>query len=308
MSLIILNKSPRLNIFSPEIYKRLGRKIFNKTRGPQAVTASLCRGLDEIKYEYKLNPPTTEITENDIVWVNESIEALRFAIKLKGGKNYRLIAGPNLIIVPEQSNGIISSAKIDIILQPSDWTKNFMASLKPDLDDKIKVWPAGVAMPILNESLKTNGLLVYLKDSRAERLLPEIRSSLQRQNRSFEIIKYNKFQQSEYFAKLGKSRALIYLGNSESQGLALQEAWARNIPTLVLNKEYFEYKKYKFPAEKISAPYLNDQNGIFFDTNNFEEKFLEFWSKLTSFQPREYVLNNLSDKICAQKFLAIINN
>lgn len=305
MSLIILTKSPKISLFSQESYKRILAKILNRNRGPKAVTSSLLRGLKSINYPYKLNPRADEINDDDTIWVNESLEALKWAVKSK--ENNKLIIGPNLVITPLDRNGIICDDSIDIILQPSEWTKNFYISIKPALSEKIKVWPAGVEIPDLIQTPKIIDVLIYIKNYPKNNLLEKIKMCLINKNMTFDLVVYGKFKQSDYFNKLQKSKSLIYISNSESQGLSIQEAWARNIPTLALDQNIFKYKQYHFPSIHISAPYLNDQAGMFFNFNNFNEVFAKFWNNLNGFTPREYVINNLSDKVCAQKFINIIN-
>ncbi len=307
MTLIILNKSPVVNFFSKELYKIFLRKIIGKNRGPNGVTESIIRGLNELNYEYKLNPNTKEINSGDVIWVNESIEALKWAINFKK-ETQKLVAGPNLVIFPTDENEVLCGKNIDIILQPSAWTKDLMSSIKPELEKKIKIWPAGVFVPNKTNIIKDINVLIYTKNNSKKELLEKIKNKLKEDNKKVETIDYGTFKQKEYFDLLERSEMMIYIANSESQGLALQEAWARNIPTLVFDKEKFEHNGKTFKYEKISAPYLNEESGMFFKENDFIEKYNEFISKINSFKPKEYVINNLSDKVCTQKFLEIINN
>lgn len=307
MTLIILNKSPTVNIFSKELYKNILRKLIGKKRGPNGVTESIIRGLNELNYEYKLNPSIKDISPTDIIWVNESIGALRWTIDFKK-ENNSLVVGPNLVIFPTDEKEVLCNPKIDIILQPSEWTKELMLSIKNELENKIKIWPAGVFVPNEINTDKDIDVLIYTKNNSKNELLENIKNILKEKRQKIETIDYGTFKQKGYFDLLNRSKIMIYLANSESQGLALQEAWARNIPTLVFDKEKFEHNGKTFKYEKISAPYLNEESGMFFKEDNFMEKYSEFISKLNIFKPKNYVINNLSDKVCAQKFLEIINN
>lgn len=306
MSLIIVTKSSKLDPFSLETYKRLLRTLTKRNRGPSSVTTSLMRGLDELSYDYKLNPTREEIGTADTVWVNESIDALYYAITNR--EKYRhLIVGPNLVVTTSESESIITDTRIDTILQPSEWTKDFMTSQESTLENKVQIWPAGVSIPESNTQKKTSDVLLFIKNDVEDSLLEKIQTLLQKENLSFTILHYGTFKQSDYFSMLNKTKFLIYLSNSESQGLALQEAWVRDVPTLVFNRGYFEYKEYTFKNDKISAPYLTKQTGMFFNSNNFEEVFYDFINDLKKFTPKQYVIDNLSDKVCAQKFLQIIS-
>ena len=99
---------------------------------------------------------------------------------------------------------------------------------------------------------------------------------------------------------------IIYLQASESQGLALQEAWSYNVPTLVYQNEKMVYKGYTIEAEKLSAPYLTNEAGQFFTLDNLKEILSNL--NLNNFDPKRYCEDNLSDKKSTQKYLAIIRN
>jgi hypothetical protein len=303
MSLIIITKSPDSNFFSLENYKKVLKFILNKQRGPSSVTASLIRGLKEINFDFKLNPTINQIQENDTLFINESVEALSWCLNSK--KNYKIIAGPNLVVMPNDYNSIICNEKIDIILEPSKWVKNLITSIKPELSPKIKIWAAGVSIPQNNKKEKKY-YLIYFKKTDDKKLIKKIKNEFKKNKINYKIIIYGKFNQQKYFKKLEESFGLIYIAKTESQCLALQEAWARNVPTMVLEDNLFKHKNINFKDEKMAAPYLNDKIGLFFNPDNFEEQFKYFISNLRHFTPRECVANNLSDKVCTEKFLDII--
>ena len=88
---------------------------------------------------------------------------------------------------------------------------------------------------------------------------------------------------------------MIYLSVSESQGLAMFEAWARNVSTLVWEKGEYEGDG-KSISGKISAPYLTDQVGLAFSSVEDFSRQLEVFLKF-GFNPRKYVEENFSNKI-----------
>ena len=101
---------------------------------------------------------------------------------------------------------------------------------------------------------------------------------------------------------------MIYLSESESQGLALQEAWIRNVPTLVWDGGYWQCGKYKWQGSS-SAPYLTKDCGMFFKgKEDFINKFETFLKNLPNFQPREYSLENFTDETATKNYLKIIND
>jgi hypothetical protein len=242
------------------------------------------------------------VTEPQLLGLLWAVYAFTWAIKNKHMYK-KLVVGPNLVITPKDHNAIITNDAIDIILQPSLWTKQFLLSFEPRLEHKIKLWPAGVEIPKESTLQKTIDVLIYSKNKMKYKLLETICNELKQKQLTYTILEYGSFKQATYFKKLNEAKMLIYLSNSESQGLALQEAWARDIPTLVFNRGYYEYKGNHFVNEHISAPYLNNMTGTFFNEETFSTQFPFFLNNLDRFTPKKYVEQNLSDRVCAEKFL-----
>src|SRR5690606_42099613 len=126
-----------------EFWKYLARRIMRKYTGPDAVKDSLIRGLTELDIDFRLNNPSV----GDTVTVLSGPNALKDAIKNKrAGRIRKLVAGPNIVILPNYNDGLILDNAIDIILVPSDWVAELWTKEVPKIADKIKVWPAGVAI------------------------------------------------------------------------------------------------------------------------------------------------------------------
>jgi len=285
-------------------FKKYIKNHFLHYGGPSAVLESLIRGFDILNIDYQLNPKTKDIS--DIVCVISGADALKWAVEAKKqGKIKKIIAGPNIAVTPEDAGGILLDEAIDLVIVPSQWVKDFYSSFKTGFNKKIRVWPAGVKIyPESKQERK--GCLIY-KKSIDEELFDFIIQYLKSQNIDYKVIKYRKYKKEKYFKLLNKVKFAIFLSESESQGLALQEAWARNIPTLVWNRGYWQYKQYKWQGSS-SAPYLNDGCGMFFeDRDDFENKLNIFIKNLPNFKPREYSLENFTDKVSAQNYLKIIN-
>jgi len=273
--------------------------------GPSAVLESLMRGFDVLDVDYQLNPKTKDIS--DIVCVISNVDALKWAIKAKKqGQIKKIIAGPNIIITPEDAGHILLDETIDLIIVPSQWIKDFYASFKPGFGEKIRIWAAGVEVcPESNE--KRKGCLIYKKNV-DEKLFNFIVKYLKSQDIDYRIIKYGKYKKEKYFELLNKVEFMIYLQEVESEGIALLEAWIRNVPTLVWNKGYFEYKKVRKKVfGNISAPYLTEECGMFFrGKEDFKGKFEFFIKNLFNFRPKEYVSRNFIDEISAQNYLRFV--
>lgn len=291
-------------------FKKIIKAILNIQRGPDVVFKSLVRGLDTLSFSYNINPPLDQLSEN--VHVISSVAALNWAIKQKHlGRIKKLLAGPNISTLPYYNGAALCDRAIDIVLVPSNWVKDVYSKSRPEISSKIRVWPAGVKIPELaNRAVRPlleRKFLVFRKsidDSSFNKVVEELKNK----KVSFKVISYGSFKQEEYFNLLQDSDGLIYLQEVESQGIALQEAWARNVPSLVWNEGHFTYPTGERIDGNIVAPFLTPESGMFFESaEKFSSAFDEFQSKLPSFTPREYVINNLSDKVCAENYLKIIN-
>lgn len=305
MSFVILSKSPSDTLLSRE-HIRLGmRKLLHINRGPDAVFKSLFRGLDEVGQPYKLNPKGKNISAADTVLVNGSISALRWAIEAKkSGTIKTLIAGPNLVITPNDFGGVINSPEIDLILQPSDWVRDFYITINAELSSKINIWPSGVAVPPMSEQEK-NTIVVYVKNDYTKEQLRIIEDALSDQTTRYLL--YGKFNQQDFFDALASAKGMIYLSNSESQGIALQEAWVRDVPTLVWDRGYFEHETYRFEAANIASPYIDPRCGMTFTSfEAFPNALATFLHELETYNAREYVVDTLSDKKSVERLLALI--
>lgn len=302
----IYTKKP-YNYFSKEFIKEVGRFVFRKKRGPQAVVDSLIRGLSELGEIFSLNNKNPKLDGSEVFFINSSIDSLRWAIKLKKEKKIKkLIAGPNLVVMPNDYNHVISSQEIDLIILPSDWVKRAWVVSGFNSIGKIRIWPAGTFDDGIKEMEKIK-VLVYKKNISDDVCLM-VDNVLESIDIAFEEILYGNFSRNDYFSKLDKAICLVYLQRSESQGLSLLEAWMKNVPTFVYSKGNFEYNGMKIDGDDISAPYLNNSCGAFFKTKeNLEILIKDLLSEKTKYHPRDYYLNQFTDKICAKKLIDLIN-
>jgi hypothetical protein len=301
--LILYTKDPRFS-FSKENIKKMARVVFQRKRGPSSVSSSIIRGFATLKTNYILNPPFSVITKEDIVIVNESLQALKECVAIDCSQ---LIAGPNLVIHPYDCNKILLNPSISTILEPSLWTANFIATEAPEIKQKIVIWPAGVEIPPMNpKAEKLIDILVYLKNPCDVLTTETILSILANNKLTYKVLYYGSFNQSDYFKLLEKSKALLYVSHSESQGIALLEAWARDVPTLVYNRGYYFYNNRRHDDENISGPYVTSECGMFFNDTNLDQSLQEFMSNLSRFSARNYAQINFSDTTTTTALLSII--
>lgn len=287
--------------------KQIARKILRIRRGPDVVLQSLLRGLTEKGVDFNINP--TPAQTHCIMHVISNPEAVTWAIsQKKRHPSKKLIVGPNVTVLPSDNNRLLENPEIDTILVPSEWTKEAHALASPKIKNSIRIWPAGVSIPSESDiQTRKNKYILFVKDAPSE-LVEHVTKLLTTLTLPFDTLRYGTFTQKEYFEKLKAAKGMIYLQKVESQGIALQEAWSFNVPTLVWNKGHFKYPHTNIEVTgAISAPYLSPETGMFFSNiDDVEVKLREFVSHIDSFTPRTYCIDNLSDSVSADIYTKII--
>ncbi len=298
----------KLSIYTEDFFivgrlKNALKTFFGKNRGPKAVFESLRKGLSELDTSCQINEHSP--SPDSVASVLSGVETLKWAIAQKQRRNIKaVIAGPNIVISPADEAGLLQNSAIDKIIVPSEWVKNFYLRLAPELSSKIHIWPAGADLPTDFFHHKTLDFLVYDKVGNGT-LATEISDYLEKQNYKTLTVGYNRHTQAEYFKLLNQAKHLIYLSRSDSQSLALFEAWARNIPSLIWEAGEFNYQDTKISGQ-ISAPYLTPGAGMAFnDFLDFQKVLPQFLN--TEFSPRAYIEQNFTHALCAQKYLDIVN-
>lgn len=272
----------------------ISRYIFRKQRGPDAVCESLVRGLKELGVEFALNPKQPQ----EVTVVLSGTEALRQALAAKfSGQIKKLIVGPNIVIHPYHAERIICDEAIDIVLVPSKWVADFWSHEAPALKSKIRIWPAGVA--VSSASTRMGQPIIYDKLGDKD-LLAGAEASMGTSVRKFT---YGQFSRQKYLKALTDAPVVIYLSRSESQGLALQEAWAHDVPTLVNKSTHWEGVGLSWDSPQINCPYLTPELGAVFE--NLEElpRMIE---KSLLLHPKHYCDKHLSDRASVQALLKLI--
>lgn len=279
--------------------------------GPTTVQVNLLKGFEQIGQAYFFNPPVGKVTR--LVGVLSNPAALRWAIGAKERGRIRwLIAGPNLVVTPDQQDGILNHPAIDLVVTPSKWVSQCYAAIAPGLSDKLVEWSAGVDenywCPRSDQSASQKlDFLIFakLRSPSNEYMINEIGSELANRGFSFSQLRYGTFQHGEYRSLLRASKALLYVTESESQGLALFEAWACDVPTLVWDRKYWEWHGHRFEAS--SAPYLSAQCGLSFnDLSAFPEKLESFVATLPTFRPREYIRSSFTQAQAAHSYSQLL--
>ena len=308
MITILTEPSPKAGHRIKRSIKKWGKKILGKPdlgfSGHYAVTRSLVAGLDRLGVTYQYNP-ASEKKINGHVHVLAGLDTLRYAIEQKRkGRIRRLTAGPNIVVSSVDHGGIVASKEIDRYFVNSDWTMKMYVADNPALKGRIDFFPAGIDEQFWTiEKKKGDGKrLLFYKKSAEESEYDECLSIARKHNYNVREIIYGNYILNDLKAALGETDVVIFFSASESQGIALQEIWATDTPSMVREFPVFEHAEKKY--ESSSAPYLVDKSGLFFrSSSELEELIIHNKLDISLYSPRQYVLENLTDKVCAKIFL-----
>ena len=127
----------------------------------------------------------------------------------------------------------------------------------------------------------------------------------------YTIFSYDKqYNENEYIKFLQDTKYCIWIDAHESQGFALQEALACDVPLLVWNISSMnqEYGSHYSDVPATTVPYWDDRCGeLFYNINDFETIYNTFIKKIETYKPRNFILENLSIEVCENKLIQQIN-
>ena len=226
----------------------------------------------------------------------------------------KFIFGPHFSVFP--TNKLIHINNINknaIYIHPSDWARDTWINMNAEKCLPIKTFSFPVEVdkfqPI--ENSKNNEIFIMFKQ-RDPKELEYIISFLSKISVNYKLFNYQtKYNENEYKSCLQNAKYGIWIGRHESQGFALEEALSCNIPLLVWDVNYmsqeYGYNYPDIPATVI--PYWDNRCGeYFYKKEDFEKTYNKFISKLETYKPREYILENLSPEKCGERFIKLIND
>lgn len=269
---------------------------------------SLIKILNFLGYTYQISSDPQLINQYDLIYSPcNYIDPSKYP-------NKKFILGPHWEVNPQKVLKINNIYQNAIYIQPSDWViNNFWSNVKNiplrsfcfsvDTDKFVPL------EPIQNR----NQIFVYYKH-RHPNDLKQITNYLNQRQIDYVVINYSdKYLEKYYLDILQNSKYGIWVGSHESQGFALEEALACDIPLLVwnvdnLNQEYIR-RKYKFNVKATTIPYWDHRCGeYFYSIDRLDQTFNKFIKQLETYQPRQYILDNLTVEIRASKFKKMIED
>tara|TARA_B100001175_G_C19413032_1_gene592148 strand:- start:199 stop:1044 length:846 start_codon:yes stop_codon:yes gene_type:complete len=261
--------------------------------------------LKHLNYEYKFGL-LNEIHNYDLI-ISPALQ-----INTVKYPNKKFIFGPHFSVFPNKMLLDINNNNNNCIyIQPSKWSFDVWNNLGVQniLPLKIFCFPVDTIIFCQKSIIERNKVFIYFKRRKKEEL-NIITSFLKNKNIEYKIFDYVKtYKEEDYLNYLQNSKYGIVLGAHESQGFAIEEALSCNVPLLVWNvssmaqEEGINYH----PVPATTIPYWDQRCGeYFYNTKEFESKYNEFISKLDTYKPREFILENLNVEKCAENFEKLI--
>lgn len=273
-----------------------------KYGGHNAVTRSLMEGLEKIGATFNYIPTKDKMHDNVIVL--SGVEKLKEVLTLKKeGKFKLLLVGPNIVDHVLDHANIVADPLIDFFVVPSEWVKKIVLDDCPALENRIMIWPAGVNSKFWVPKKRMGKKVLVYKKTETKEFHQNVVMLLNNFGFEADEIEYGNYDEAYFKLKLEKSAFAIFISRSESQGMALTEAWSMNIPTLVYNPGDFVYAG-KLVTGISACPFINAEVGREWKTIEELSKLLKAMKqKKLSFSPRKFVLNNFTDEKCARDLL-----
>jgi hypothetical protein len=257
---------------------------------------------------------TIEVLNNLDLKHFDCIYSPALPIEVSKYPNVKFIFGPHFSVFPENPKIDIIKGKNVIYIQPSEWARDVWRNNSLCNEVRIESLSFGVDTDKFEEKYQIqerSKVFLYFK-RRMPNELNGLLQFLNYKNIEVKIFDYvSRYSEEEYLHYLQHSKFGIWLDAHESQGFALEEALSCNVPLLVWNirtmKQEFNSNYDYIPATTI--PYWDERCGeYFYEIEELERTFELFMSKLETYEPRKYVLENLSIHVCENKLTEIIKN
>lgn len=283
-----------------------------KAGGQMMVALELMKGLDKLGIPYRFNDYRyARKHPNELI----GLIGKPHLLKEKQFKN-PILFGASIFSHPLDAPTLLEDyPNIKRILVPGDWMRDMF---KPYYGDIVQSWPVGIDTYKWNELIKKSpqfDFLIYNKirwntEIRDKELISPIKEKLTEMGLTYTTITYGHYKPEELVEKIALSKAVIFLCEHETQGLAYQQVLATNTPIMAYDQQKYWQDPQYFPdtiqyGPVSSVPYWDENCGVKFKNYaDFETKIADFLVQLKQgdFHPKAYILANLTLEKCAQAY------
>ena len=162
----------------------------------------------------------------------------------------------------------IQQTTVKRILVYSAWMKEMC---EPYWNGAVGVWPVGIdteKWKPSNQDMEFD-VLVYDKimwkhERQRSELLSPLLSILKQKKLTTATVRYGYYQENKYWELLHKSKAMLFLCEHETQGIAYQQALSCGVPVLAWEQGMWLDPSYypRIKASASSVPYFDERCGL----------------------------------------------
>lgn len=214
------------------------------------------------------------------------------------------VLGPGLFDHPAQAPDLFRDPRFHSYLVFCDWMG---AIFSEHYGARCRPWIAGIdpqRWPDVAQRRKDVDFLVYDKLSqgdaaRARSFVPAVVGALRERGLRCRVLRYGQYEIEEYRDLLARARAMLFLSESETQGLAYQEALCSNVPVLAWDAGVWPNRHWRradgSPWAASSVPHFSPGCGErFTGLDDFRATLERFLARMHEFAPRAFVAEQLS--------------
>ena len=302
------------NVYMSSLFNSIYRTIYNMGRpvsdnliksGPQKLINNVIK-ISKLTDAFVLNKHISEnyyfinFDENNFLTIEKTLQ----------DKNSKVIVGPlynqkDLKILAKLS---LQYNNLKIVVASSSAKEDLEQITGLSVSNQVSILPVGVysESEIFNfqnqRKLIDNyqfDCLIYFKN-RELKSLNEIISFLKNKNIRYKVLTYGDYKNKQLVKYALKSKFGLILGSTESQGIAINELMATNLPLFVIDKNINNYENLKLYGTTV--PYWSSECGEkILDLNDFKMNFQRF---LKNYESNTYKPNNLiNEKLSFEKFI-----
>ncbi len=296
--------------------RRLIRRLVRgapRPGGQMMVFLNLVKGLDRIGVPYRINDFRHARQHPDELACIVGKPQVLFEREWANP----VLFGASVFSHPVDCPDLFERYPVRRMLVPGEWMRRMC---EPFYGDRVTAWPVGIDTDrwAPTGAPKTTDFLIYDKvrwdhDAYEASLIGPVRNELDRRGLTYTELRYGSYEPADLAQSLRQCRAVIFLCEHETQGIAYQQMLASGVPVLAWDRGGFwqdpSYYPDRVQFEPVSSvPYWDERCGITFeDSDSFGPALDAFVARLAdeSFAPRDYILENLTLEKSAQEYVDI---
>lgn len=270
----------------------------SRMNGPQKVVVNLLKSLEQEKIPYAINEEKYKY--NFLIHYDYTGHLKHSKLEL----DYCFI-GPQIWFFDQHVKTLQQNPHYyKSLIVPSQWTKDLAVEKFNFPEEKISTWPVGIETKPFEKNIKYD-CLVYFK-RRSEDELKKVIEFLKSKGLSYNVISYGSYVEDQLEILCDQSRFCFLLNGTESQGIAVQEMMARDMPMFVWDVKEWNDQGASYAVPASSIPYWSNECGVrFYNSIEMGLAFDEFCGKI--YKPRKFIEEQMSFKASVNRLLEIFN-